>query len=114
MTEEMTTDALELYCRNRAKAVGELTEYDRALLIDVSSRLVELQNENKRMSVDKPFYCAFEDAQVKECPPLVTLNRSIEARDTAIDILRTIDWGSSGAKGRIEDAIDILLGQMKL
>lgn len=40
---EMTTDALELYCRNLSKAKNDLTEYDRALLIDVAARLCELQ-----------------------------------------------------------------------
>lgn len=46
MTDQMSTDALELYCRNRAKSIGELTEYDRILLMDVSVRLCALQAEN--------------------------------------------------------------------
>ena len=46
MTDQMSTDALELYCRNRAKSLGELTEYDRLLLMDVSERLCALQSEN--------------------------------------------------------------------
>ena len=45
MTDQMSTDALELYCRNRAKSIGELTEYDRLLLMDVSERLCALQSE---------------------------------------------------------------------
>lgn len=42
-SERMSTDRLELYCRNLSKAKNDLTKYDRALLMDVSDRLCELQ-----------------------------------------------------------------------
>lgn len=52
MTDQMSTDALELYCRNRAKSIGELTEYDRLLLMDVSERLCSLQSENAELQAN--------------------------------------------------------------
>lgn len=54
MTDQMSTDALELYCRNRAKSLGELTEYDRLLLMDVSDRLCSLQSENAELQANVP------------------------------------------------------------
>lgn len=78
MTDQMSTDALELYCRNRAKSIGELTEYDRLLFMDVSERLcalhsenVELQEENGCLRHNVASMQVTLDQQAKNCEELL-------------------------------------------
>ena len=47
-----------------------------------------------------------ENASLRE-----QLAESQRRERAAVDMLKTIDWVGSGAKGRIEDAIDMLTGR---
>lgn len=101
MTEPMSTDALELYCRNRAGSTGELTEYDRLLLMDVSDRLCALQAENaekdkeiKRLQLQRPIQVDGDvmalDLELAETKAVLSC---VEAeRDAAMKELNGLCW----------------------
>lgn len=71
------------------------------------------------ITIDKETQCivdkkAFDMCMEDNIRLQAQLAESQRREQAAVDMLRTIDWVGSGAKGRIEDAIGILSGPARL
>lgn len=105
--------------RNRSDAYREKTRMDRDTVFDTAADCIErLQAENESLAINGGKYieisqkryemyeAAIKRAEDAECK----LSESQRRERAAVEILNSIDWVGSGAKGRIEDAIGILHG----